>query len=111
MTLITKNNLLRFDAAIWIIFGLLWIFFPGCLLSMNTANMKYDSVHIHMTRAFGLFIIYTGIISYCVSSKEIHEWHKYYDKYKNISYPKPINSYEKAREEIKEIYKNGLYSS
>jgi deoxyribodipyrimidine photolyase len=48
---------------------------------------------------------------YCVSSKEIHEWHKYYDKYKNISYPKPINSYEKAREEIKEIYKNGLYSS
>ena len=46
-----------------------------------------------------------------VSSKEIHEWHKYYDKYKNISYPKPINSYEKAREEIKEIYKNGLYPS
>lgn len=76
MTLITKNNLLRFDAAIWIIFGLLWIFFPGCLLSMNTANMKYDSVHIHMTRAFGLFIIYTGIISYCVSSKDEEQMDK-----------------------------------
>jgi hypothetical protein len=67
MTLITTNNLLRFDAAIWIIFGILWIFFPTCLLSMNTVNMKYDSVHIHMTRAFGLFIIYTGIVSYCTS--------------------------------------------
>jgi len=45
-------------------FGLLWIIFPTFLLSMNTINMQYDSVHIHMTRAFGLFIAYSGIISY-----------------------------------------------
>ena len=45
-----------------------------------------------------------------VPSKEIHEWYKYYNKYKNISYPHPINNYEDAREEIKETYKIGLYN-
>ena len=76
MVLITKNNLLKFDAAIWVIFGLLWIFFPNCLLSMNTTKMKYDDVHIHMTRAFGLFIIYSGIVSYCASSKDENQMNK-----------------------------------
>ena len=76
MVLITKNNLLKFDAAIWVIFGLLWIFFPNCLLSMNTVKMKYDDVHTHMTRAFGLFIIYSGIVSYCASSKDETQMNK-----------------------------------
>ena len=34
--LITKTNLLKLDAIIWIFFGLLWIIFPSFLLSMNT---------------------------------------------------------------------------
>ena len=76
MVLITKNNLLKFDATIWIIFGLLWIFFPNYLLSMNTAHMKYDDVHIHMTRAFGLFIIYSGVVSYCASSRDENQMNK-----------------------------------
>jgi hypothetical protein len=76
MNYLTKSNILRFDAIIWIVFGLLWIFFPSNLLSMNTQTMKYDMVHIHMTRAFGLFIAYTGFISHCASSKDENQMDK-----------------------------------
>ena len=46
-----------------LLFGLFLVyydFFSNCLLSIHY-KMKYDDVHIHMTRAFGLFIIYSGI--------------------------------------------------
>ena len=44
-----------------------------------------------------------------VPSKQIHEWYKYCNDHPTVSYPDPINNYEEAREEIKEIYKKGIY--
>lgn len=61
---LNKKNLLCFDALVWSVFGVLWIVFPGKLLSLNTARMRYDDVHLHMTRAFGLFLIYSAAVSH-----------------------------------------------
>ena len=61
---LNKKNLLCFDALVWSVFGVLWIVFPGKLLSLNTARMSYDDVHLHMTRAFGLFLIYSAALSH-----------------------------------------------
>ena len=44
-----------------------------------------------------------------IPCKEIHEWYKYCGDHPTVSYPSPINNYEEAREEIKEIYKKGIY--
>jgi len=44
-----------------------------------------------------------------VPNKEIHQWNKYYQNYKNINYPGPINNYEEARKETIELYKKALY--
>ena len=46
-----------------------------------------------------------------VPNKEIHKWSKYYQDYKNINYPKPINNYEEARKEIVNLYKKALYDN
>lgn len=43
-----------------------------------------------------------------IPSKEIHQWDKYYQNYKNIDYNGPITSYEDARKETLEMYKNAL---
>ena len=45
-----------------------------------------------------------------VPNKDIFNWSKCWDKYKNIKYPKPIVNYENMRKEIVEIYKKGLYN-
>jgi len=46
-----------------------------------------------------------------VPSKDIHNWGKCYEKYKNkTKYIKPIVDYEFMRKEIVEVYKKGLYS-
>jgi deoxyribodipyrimidine photo-lyase len=44
-----------------------------------------------------------------IPNKDILNWNKNYKKYKDI-YIEPIVDYEKARKDIVEIYKNGLYS-
>jgi len=44
-----------------------------------------------------------------IPDKDILNWNKNYKKYKDI-YIEPIVDYEKARKDIVEIYKNGLYS-
>ena len=44
-----------------------------------------------------------------IPNKEIHQWNKYYQNYKHIEYPGPINNYEEARKETIQIYKNALY--
>lgn len=44
-----------------------------------------------------------------VPNKEIHEWDKHYNKYKNINYPGPINNYTEARQKTLEMYKKGIY--
>ena len=43
-----------------------------------------------------------------VPSKEIHQWDKYYQNYKNIDYNGPITSYEEARKETLDMYKKAL---
>ena len=46
-----------------------------------------------------------------VPSKDIHNWGKCYEKYKNkTKYIKPIVDYEFMRKEIVKVYKKGLYS-
>jgi deoxyribodipyrimidine photo-lyase len=45
-----------------------------------------------------------------VPNKDIINWGKYYEKYKNkVKYPKPIVDYDIMRKEIVEVYKKGLY--
>jgi deoxyribodipyrimidine photo-lyase len=44
-----------------------------------------------------------------VPNKDILNWGKSYNKYKNINYPKPIVDYDLMRKEIVKIYKDGLY--
>ena len=61
---VNKKNLLCLDALVWTVAGALWILFPGKLLSLNTARMSYDNIHLHMTRAFGLFLIYSAAFSH-----------------------------------------------
>ena len=43
-----------------------------------------------------------------VSNKEIHQWDKFCKNFKNTKYPCPITSYEIARKEIQEKYKEAL---
>lgn len=44
-----------------------------------------------------------------VKPADIHNWGKKYKEYKNIKYPAPILSYEKARKEVVSRYKKYLY--
>jgi len=44
-----------------------------------------------------------------VANKDIFNWGKSWNKYKNVNYPKPIVDYDHMRKEIVEIYKEGLY--
>ena len=69
-----KLNLLLLDAASALIFGLLWYAYPAKLLSKNTKNIQYDSIDIHMTQTFGLYLLYSGVISayiYHIKNKEV----------------------------------------
>jgi len=69
-----KLNILLLDALSSIIFGLLWYVYPSKLLSKNTKDIKYDSIDIHMTQTFGLYLLYSGIISayiYHIKNKEV----------------------------------------
>jgi len=69
-----KLNILLLDALSSIIFGLLWYVYPSKLLSKNTKDIKYDSIDIHMTQTFGLYLLYSGIISayiYHIKNKDV----------------------------------------
>ena len=44
-----------------------------------------------------------------VPIKDIQNWGKTYNKYKNIKYPKPIVDYDIMRKDIVEVYKKGIY--
>ena len=51
------------DFLAYLIFGILWIFLPSQLLRINTVKKKFDSVELHMTRSFGIFLIYSSLLS------------------------------------------------
>ena len=55
-----KNGLL-IDSVAWIIFGLLWIGIPNTLLTTNFGVRNYDWITVHMTQAFGLFCLFSGV--------------------------------------------------
>ena len=60
-----KNGLL-IDSVAWIIFGLLWMGMPNTLLSTNFGVKNYDWVTVHMTQAFGLFCLFSGVVSWTI---------------------------------------------
>tara|TARA_Y100000591_G_C21733597_1_gene645437 strand:+ start:460 stop:873 length:414 start_codon:yes stop_codon:yes gene_type:complete len=63
----TKETLLLIDSIIWIVSGIIWIIFASQILVFMTNVPKIDRVHIHMTRIFGLFLIYTGLTNYLMN--------------------------------------------
>ncbi|QKF94182.1 photolyase protein with FAD-binding domain [Fadolivirus algeromassiliense] len=44
-----------------------------------------------------------------VENKHIHEWHKYYNLYLDVKYPKPIIDYSTSAKKTIEKYKKALY--
>ena len=63
----TKETLLLLDSIIWCFAGLIWIIFASQILAFMTNVSKIDRVHIHMTRIFGLLLIYTGFTNYLIT--------------------------------------------
>lgn len=66
------NNLcLKIVSIAYCIFGLLWFMIPRKLLSLNTKMIQYDSIHVHMTRIYGLtLILASGFGIYSFIKKE-----------------------------------------
>ena len=66
--MITINNFYEYflltDIIAWSVIGLLWYFFPARMLSANTKKMKYNSICLHMSRAFAVFIFVSVVPSY-----------------------------------------------
>lgn len=54
---------LKIDVWSWILFGIGFLVFPEISLKIMT-NVSLDQVHLHMTRVFGLFCIYSTQTSY-----------------------------------------------
>jgi len=65
------------DIVAWSIIGLLWYFYPERMLAANTKEMKYNSVCLHMSRAFAIFIIISVIPSYYALIKHDNSLAKY----------------------------------
>ena len=63
----TKEIILLIDSIIWIVAGIVWIIFASQILTFMTNVSRIDRVHIHMTRIFGLFLIYTGLTNYLMN--------------------------------------------
>ena len=63
----TKETLLLIDSIIWFVAGIIWIIFASQILAFMTNVSKIDRVHIHMTRIFGLLLIYTGLTNYLMN--------------------------------------------
>ena len=60
----TKDTMLLIDSIIWCFSGVIWIVLAPQILKFMTTVSSIDRVHIHMTRIFGLLLIYTGSVSY-----------------------------------------------
>ena len=54
---------LKVDIWSWTLFGIGFLVFPNVALNIMT-NVAQDQVHLHMTRVFGLFCIYSAQTSY-----------------------------------------------
>ena len=54
---------LKVDVWSWILFGIGFLVFPKISLKIMT-RVSPDQVHLHMTRVFGLFCIYSSQTSY-----------------------------------------------
>ena len=78
----TKEIILLIDSIIWIVAGIVWIIFASQILTFMTNVSRIDRVHIHMTRIFGLLLIYTGLTNYLMNkdkqltSEQIKEMNK-----------------------------------
>ena len=59
---------LKVDIWSWLLFGIGFLVFPNTALDIMT-NITPDQVHLHMTRVFGLFCIYSSKTSYIALQK------------------------------------------
>ena len=60
----TYEYFLFLDIVAWSVLGLLWYFYPSRILSANTNEEKFDSVCLHISRAFAIFLFVSVIPSY-----------------------------------------------
>ena len=56
-----KKIYLQIVSIAYLLFGLLWFMIPAKMLSLNTEMVIYDSIHIHMTRVFGLTLMLASV--------------------------------------------------
>ena len=67
---------LTVDIWSWILFGIGFLVFPETALKIMT-NVMSDQVHLHMTRVFGLFCIYSSQTSYIALQNNDYELGKF----------------------------------
>ena len=67
---------LTVDIWSWILFGIGFLVFPETALKIMT-NVMPDQVHLHMTRVFGLFCIYSSQTSYIALQNNDYELGKF----------------------------------
>jgi len=67
---------LTVDIWSWILFGIGFLVFPETALKIMT-NVMPDQVHLHMTRVFGLFCIYSCQTSYIALQNNDYELGKF----------------------------------
>jgi hypothetical protein len=65
-----KKMFLQTVSIAYIIFGLLWFVIPAKMLSLNTEMVIYDSIHIHMTRVFGLTLMLSAVFGIYATIKK-----------------------------------------
>lgn len=67
---------LTVDVWSWLLFGIGFLVFPNTALKLMT-NVSPDQVHLHMTRVFGLFCIYSTQASYIALQNKDSELGKF----------------------------------
>ena len=65
-----KKMFLQIVSIAYMIFGLLWFVIPAKMLSLNTEMVIYDSIHIHMTRVFGLTLMLSAVFGIYATIKK-----------------------------------------
>lgn len=65
-----KKMFLQIVSIAYMIFGLLWFMIPAKMLSLNTEMVIYDSIHIHMTRVFGLTLMLAAVFGIYATIKK-----------------------------------------
>ena len=68
------------------LFALLFYFFPNKMLDFNFKLKKYDSIHIHFAKIFGLYLLLNALLSNYLVNKECEKTRKKLLEYKLVIY-------------------------